>query len=104
MTMMRIAAKAQALPSTSDDRLAKIPKASLTTQKKPRDSSRCIRFHCHSIGFDRSQAEAPYPCRSRNCGAAHSATAVDCPLATEDQTEHKTDPECGKDCLRRVRA
>jgi hypothetical protein len=47
MAMARIAlAKAQALPSTIDERLAKIRKASLTTQKKSRDSSRCSSFSC----------------------------------------------------------
>src|SRR5258708_36733903 len=40
MRIMRIAvAKAQALPNTIDERLAKIRKASLATQKKSRDSS-----------------------------------------------------------------
>src|SRR6266567_4133013 len=43
--MMRIApAKAQALPSTIDERRAKIRKASLTTQKKSRDSSCFLSF------------------------------------------------------------
>ena len=36
--------KAQALPSTVDERLAKIRKASLATQKKSRDSSRGLAF------------------------------------------------------------
>src|SRR4029450_1931791 len=45
MTIMRIApAKAQALPSTLDERLAKIRKASLTTQKKSRDPACCSTF------------------------------------------------------------
>jgi hypothetical protein len=45
MTMMKIAlAKAQALPSTIDERRAKIRKASLTTQKKSRDSSCSLSF------------------------------------------------------------
>jgi hypothetical protein len=45
MTMMRIAlAKAHALPSTLDERRAKIRKASLTTQKKSRDSSCSLSF------------------------------------------------------------
>ena len=35
---------AQALPSTVDERLAKIRKASLATQKKSRDSSRGLAF------------------------------------------------------------
>jgi hypothetical protein len=43
--MMRIApAKAHALPSTLDERFAKIRKASLTTQKKSRDSSCSLSF------------------------------------------------------------
>src|SRR6476661_2560653 len=45
MTITRIATpKAQALPSTADERLAKIRKASLATQKKSRDSSRGLAF------------------------------------------------------------
>ena len=36
--------KAQALPSTVDERLAKIRKASLATQKKSRGSSRRLAF------------------------------------------------------------
>src|SRR5207237_34320 len=44
MTIMRIAlAKAQALPSTIDERLAKIRKASLTRQKKSRGRIVCCR-------------------------------------------------------------
>ena len=37
---------AQALPSTADERLAKIRKTSLATQKKSRDSSRGLAFFC----------------------------------------------------------
>ena len=45
MTIMRIAlAEAQALPSTLDQRLAKIRKASLTTQKKSRDFASSLSF------------------------------------------------------------
>src|SRR6188472_4371820 len=45
MRIMRIAlAKAQALPSTIDERLAKIRKASLTTQKKSRDFASSLNF------------------------------------------------------------
>src|SRR6266700_4336755 len=46
-----------------------------------------------------------YPCRSRSCGAAHPAAWHRLPpLATENQPEHETDPERGKDRLRRVLA
>src|SRR5258708_15930938 len=45
MTITRIAMpKAQALPSTVDERLAKIRKASLATQNKSRDSSSSLAF------------------------------------------------------------
>src|SRR5437763_5218425 len=45
MTMIRIAlAKAHALPSTIEERRAKIRKASLATQKKFRDSSCSLSF------------------------------------------------------------
>src|SRR6266480_933720 len=53
MTITRIAlAKAQALPSTIDARLAKIRKASLTRQKKSRDPWCCFNFSfCVSIAI-----------------------------------------------------
>src|SRR5437762_666194 len=53
MTITRIAlVKAQALPSTIDERLAKIRKASLTRQKKSRDSPSCFGFSfCVSIAI-----------------------------------------------------
>src|SRR6187397_2981750 len=109
MTIMRIApAKAQALPSTLDERRAKIRKASLTTQKKSRDSACCSTSFWVStviIASGPAQPESSaYTWRARNCGAAHPAACRPLPLATENQTEHETDTERGKDCLRRVLA
>src|SRR6266513_4553546 len=108
MTMMKIAlAKAQALPSTIDERRAKILKASLTTQKKSRDSSCCLSFSfCVFIAIilysARAQASSAY---SAGLEAAEPHIERPChrlPLATENQTEHETDSESGQDPLRRV--
>src|SRR5258708_957549 len=110
MRIMRIAvAKAQALPNTIDERLAKIRKAALATQKKSRASSCGLSFSlCVVIIFwfaTRKPDASPYTCRARRCGAAHQATRESpAPLATEDQTEHETDSERGKDRLHRVLA
>jgi hypothetical protein len=83
--MMRIAlAKAQALPSTIDERRAKIRKASLTTQKKSRDSS-CslsfsfLRFHCHNIVFGRAKLSSAYPCGKKLRSRLSGGPAIDCP-------------------------
>jgi hypothetical protein len=75
---MRIAAaKAQALPSIIDERLAKNRKASLTAQKKSRDFSCCSSFSfCMVIilWFATNDPEAsPYISRAKRCGAAHQA-------------------------------
>ena len=74
--------KAQALPSTVDERLAKIRKASLATQKKSRDSSRrlsllLLRFHCLDIivGTHPSRRQRLYVL-TKNCGAAHPAACA----------------------------
>src|SRR5947208_14259420 len=108
MTMMKIAlAKAQALPSTIDERRAKIRKASLTTQKKSRDSSCCLSFSfCVAIAIILCRPRASRwellcvprrELRSSISGGLRSDL-----LTTENQTEHETDSERGKDCLRRV--
>src|SRR5882724_2678475 len=105
MRIMRIAAaKAQALPSMLDERFAKSRKASLSTQKTSRDFSCGLSFSfCMVIilWFATHKPEAtPYTSRARRCGAAHQvARKSPAPLTTEDQTEHETDPERGKDCL-----
>src|SRR4029453_8137384 len=109
MTMMRIApAKAHALPSTLDARFAKIRKASLTTQKKSRDPSCSLSFSfCVSIAIILWSAarklEAAHLRAGQEVAAPHiRRPAIDRPLTTENQTEHETDPERGKDRLRRV--
>src|SRR6476660_5345999 len=111
MTITRIATpKAHALPSTADERLAKIRKASLATQKKSRDSSRGLAFSfCVFIVLVIIAGTHPglRPCLhvlTKNCGAFTSGSLcqhVDA-LTTEYQTEHKTDSKRGKDRLRRV--
>src|SRR4029077_13820616 len=99
------AAKAQALPSIIDERLAKNRKASLTTQKKSRDFS-CglsFSFFCMVIILWFVALKPDASPRARRCGAAHQAAPrIAGPLTTEDQTEHETDSKRGKDCLRRV--
>src|SRR5438067_4743906 len=110
MTIMRIAlAKVQALPSTIDECLAKIRKASLTMQRNSRDSSWCLRFSlCVSIGIifwsarRRTEAALIRPAqglRSRTSRALRSTV-----LTTESKTEQETDGERGKDRFRRVLA
>src|SRR5438105_11601073 len=109
--MMRIApAKAHALPSTIDERRAKIRKASLTTQKKSRDSSCSLSFSfCVFIAIISCSAarkpeaalipagqEAAEPHIGRPCNRLS--------LTTENQTKHETDPQRSKDRLRRVLA
>src|SRR5439155_17093129 len=95
MTIMRIAMpKAQALPSTVDERRAKSRKASLTTQKKSRDCSCCLSFSfCVSIAI------ISFPSRS-SCGS--SGLPSSSALTTENETQHETDSERGEDCLRRI--
>src|SRR6266481_186927 len=111
MTIMRIApAQAQALPSTIDERRAKIPKASLTTQKKSRDSSRCLSLSSWVstviIFWSPRATRKQRLCvphkelRSRTPAACHRLP----PLTTENQTKHETDPERGKDRFHRVLA
>src|SRR4029077_3768175 len=107
MRIMRMAAaKAQALPSIFDERFAKNRKASLATQKKSRDFSCGLTVSfCMVIilWFATHEPEANPVARRR--GAAHQAAPrIAGPLTTEDQTEHETDSERGKDCLRRVLA
>ena len=102
--------KAQALPSTVDERLAKIRKASLATQNKSRDSSRCLvfllRFHCPIIVGSHLGHRQRFYVLTKDCGAAHRSLspARRLPLTTENQTQHETDSERGKDRLRRVLA
>jgi hypothetical protein len=79
----QILAKAQALPSTIDERLAKIRKASLTTQKKSRDPSRGLAFSfCVFIVVNIIVGTHPQRRRQRlyvptkNCGAAHPAASA----------------------------
>src|SRR5437773_9937351 len=76
--IMRIAAaKAQALPSIIDERLAKNRKASLTTQKKSSDFSSCLSFSlCVSIAIilwsmTRKPEASPYTWRARTFGGRH---------------------------------
>jgi hypothetical protein len=99
--------KAHALPSTLDERRAKIRKASLARQKESRDSS-CslsffLRFHC--LGTHPSRRQRLYVL-TKNYGSCTvgSLCQHDCPLTTENKTEHETDPERGKDRLARVLA
>src|SRR5437016_2575691 len=93
MMIMRIAlAKVQALPSTIDECLAKIRKASLTLQNNSRDSSWCLRFSfCVSIDIifwsARRGSEAALICaaqglRSRTFGACDRLS-----LTTQSETE-----------------
>src|SRR5437667_11907234 len=76
MTMMRIAlAKAHALPSTFDERRAKSRKASLTTQKKSRDSSCSLSFSfCVSIAiiFLVHYSAADYAAREPEAALIHA--------------------------------
>src|SRR4029077_7034915 len=94
MTITRIAMpKAQALPSTVDERLAKIRKASLATQKKSRGSfcslsfSFCVFIATNGALLRDSETAGP---------------VVDRLLTSEDQAQHETDSERGEDCLGRV--
>src|SRR5581483_339574 len=110
MTIMSTAlTKAQALPSTIDERLAKIRKASLTTQKKSRGSSCCLTFSFWAsrviYRFGRAQGgNGAYPRRLRRCGPAPPACDRAGLLPTENQTEHETDPERGKHRFCRILA
>jgi hypothetical protein len=85
---MRIApAKAHALPSTLDDRRAKIRKASLTTQKKSRDSSCSLIFSvCVFIAtvfaFGRSRAEAALTRIAQQAAESHITRLRDRPILT----------------------
>src|SRR4029077_10774180 len=94
MTITRIAMpKAQALPSTVDERLAKIRKASLAAQKKSRDLFCSLSFSfCVFIGTNGALLT--------DCETA--IPVVDRLLTTEDQAQHETDSECCEDCLGRV--
>src|SRR6266850_4317883 len=111
MTITRIAMpNAQALPSTLEERLAKIRKASLITQKKSRDSFCCLSFSfCVFIVLILLSAPTPAGRQrlyvpTKNYRAAHRAACASTtvPLTTENQTEHETDSERGEDRLRRV--
>src|SRR6266404_2918203 len=109
--MMRIApAKAQALPSTIDERRAKIRKASLTTQKKSRDSSCFLSFSfCVFIAIilysRRAQAgRNAYQCRSRSCGAALRRPAIDRPLNDGKLSRARNRPRARSRPPRRVLA
>src|SRR5205823_13369065 len=110
MTMTRTAlAKAQALPSTIEERFAKIRKASLTMQKNSRDSSWCLGFSfCVSIDIifwsARRRSEAALILPRKGCAAAHPAPCDRPSLTTESETEQETDAERGKDRFRRVLA
>src|SRR5438477_11462850 len=107
MTMMRIAlAKAHALPSTIDERRAKIRKASLATQKKSRDSFCSFSAPFAIIFYSAARWLETAHIRAGQEGAEPhmGRLAIDRPLATENQSEHEPDPERGKDRFRRVLA
>src|SRR5439155_6772400 len=110
MTIIRIAlAKVQALPSTIDECLAKIRKASLTMQRNSGDSSCCLPFSfCVSIDIIFWSASAARKQRlyvpRKSCAAAHPAPCHSLSLTTESETEQETDAERGQDRFRRVLA
>src|SRR5438477_4867288 len=110
MTMIRIAlAKAHALPSTIEERRAKIRKASLATQKKSRDSSCSLSSFCAPFAIifylaARKLEAAHIRAGQESKGSHIGRPAINRPLTTENQSEYEPDPERGQDRFRRVLA
>src|SRR5438045_4929650 len=102
MTIIRISlAKVQALPSTIDECLAKIRKASLTMQRNSGDSSCCLPFSfcgsIHIIFWSASAARKQrlYVPRQRSA-AAHPAPCHSLSITTQIETDQETDLERNK--------
>jgi hypothetical protein len=83
--MMRIATpKAHALPSTLDERLAKIRKTSLTTQKEFFDSSCCLSFFFCVFIATTAEAALTWVGREDSEGAYPGRTSHRPALTTKD--------------------